>query len=98
MIPERPPDFHGSDGERRVFAALKALPDEYTVIHSFRWVHPHSKHIVLKDLPAQGEGDFVLLHPQKGILVVEVKGGKVWCERGQWYQENRRTHETKQVF
>jgi hypothetical protein len=40
MIPAIPKDFHGSKGEERVFRALRSLPDEIIVIHSFRWLHP----------------------------------------------------------
>ena len=39
----------------------------------------------------QGEGDFVLVDPARGILVVEVKGGNIWCEQGEWFQQNRNT-------
>src|ERR1700694_2306546 len=37
MIPSSVKNFHGSKGEENVFLALRALPDEVTVLHSFRW-------------------------------------------------------------
>lgn len=40
MFPASPPDFHGSLGEERVFQALRSLPDDISIIHSFRWLHP----------------------------------------------------------
>lgn len=92
MIPAFPKDFHGSKGEERVFRALRSLPDDVCVIHSFRWLNPGNAHALSRQLGAQGEGDFVLIDPAKGILVVEVKGGDVWCEDGEWYQRNRKTN------
>ncbi len=92
MIPKMPEDFHGSPGEARVFRALRALPDDVIVIHSLRWLNPGNVRLLARHLEAQGEGDFVLLHPARGILVVEVKGGDVWCEQGEWFQRNRRNN------
>lgn len=91
MIPSSVKNFHGSKGEADVFQALRALPDGVTVIHSFRWLHPGKHRGVTGQLGAQGEGDFVLFDPNQGIMVVEVKGGEIWCERGEWRQRNRRT-------
>jgi len=91
MIPAEPRDFHGSLGEERSFRALRTLPDEVTVIHSFRWLHPGNARALTRHIGSQGEGDFVLFDPAQGIMVIEVKGGEVWCERGEWWQRNRRT-------
>jgi len=97
MIPSTVRDFHGSQGEERVFHALRGLPDEITVIHSFRWLHPGAARGITAKMGAQGEGDFVLFDPAEGVLVVEVKGGDVWCEGGEWRQRNRRTGEIKDI-
>lgn len=97
MIPASPKDFHGSKGEERVFRALRSLPDDITVIHSFRWLHPGHTRIVNRQLGAQGEGDFVLIDPSRGILVVEVKGGDIWCEDGEWHQRNRSTDQVQVI-
>ncbi len=91
MIPSAPPSFNESLGEERVFRALRTLPDEITVIYSLRWIHPGRRRMLTAPLKAQGEGDFVLFDPRRGVLVVEVKGGEVWCERGRWFQKNRKT-------
>jgi hypothetical protein len=93
MVPNSVPDFHNSKGEERLYQALRTLPDEITVIHSLRWVHPGNARSLKLDLGAQGEGDFVIFDPRRGILVVEVKGGRVWCAQGEWFQQNRRTGE-----
>src|SRR5262245_40596631 len=98
MIPANPPTFHGSQGEERIFRALRALPDEVIVIHSLRWLHPGNVRALTSGLRAQGEGDFVLFDPAHGIMVVEVKGGDVWCEGGEWRQRNRRTGHVEAIW
>jgi AAA domain len=40
----------------------------------------------------------VLFDPARGVMVVEVKGGDVWCERGEWRQRNRKTGHVDTVF
>ncbi|RMH55618.1 MAG: NERD domain-containing protein, partial [Bacteroidetes bacterium] len=39
----------------------------------------------------QGEADFVILHPDYGMLVIEVKGGGVTWDRAKnrWFSEGR---------
>ena len=32
-----------------------------------------------------GEIDFVIAHPEKGLLCLEVKGGGIECQHGEWY-------------
>lgn len=82
-----PLDFHGSDGEQEAYDSLAQLDDSYIVFHSIRWVgRPSSDRS-----PGQGEADFVIFQPSKGILVIEVKAGNVTLENGVWYQQNRRT-------
>lgn len=76
---------HGS--ERAVARALLAsLGDGWTVFHSYSWLRPTRSH---KSTPLrEGEADFVLIHPQHGLLIVEVKGGDVQYlpEEGLWKQ------------
>lgn len=71
--------------ERIVLDAIKKnLSDEWHVFHSFDYV--------TRDLNRKrwdGEIDFLLYHPQKGMLVIEVKGGAISYRNGQWYQEDR---------
>ncbi len=98
MIPKTPPTFHGSQGEERIFRALRALPDEVVVVHSLRWLHPGNIRALAGQLGAQGEGDFVLFDPAQGIMVVEVKGGDVWCEDGEWRQRNRKTNHVGTIW
>lgn len=65
--------------ERRVWDALAQLSEQWVVFHSVRWF----------DGEHNGEADFVFLHPTYGLAVVEVKGGGVHLDRGQWYTVNR---------
>ena len=71
--------------ERIVFDAIKKnLSDEWYVFHSFDYV--------TRDLNKKrwdGEIDFLLYHPKKGMLIIEVKGGAISYRNGQWYQEDR---------
>ena len=80
MIPNTLDDDNGSMGERRVFDALKKLPDVYTVFHSLRWNNRNEKNNVV-----YGESDFTVLHPEKGMIVIEVKSGGVECNNNEWF-------------
>ena len=95
MIPRHNPDFHNSSAEQKVYRALDKLPDNVTVIHSLNWLKT-GKQLYKDKIPGHevmGEGDFVIIDPQKGILVIEVKGGSISLENGEWKQKNRRTGE-----
>ena len=74
FIPDVVPEDIVHDSERVVYEALRGLPMDFVVLHSFPWLRP------LRDLTdeplREGEADFVILHPQRGLLVLEVKGGK----------------------
>jgi len=62
-----------SPAERRLYEAFaRELDDEWVVFHHVKWIG-HD------DLgrPRDGEADFVVAHPHLGILVVEVKGGRI---------------------
>ena len=74
----RPTESHA---EQAVWAALrKDLPAGWYGWHSLRIRDPHGY---------EGEGDFVLAHPQRGFLVLEVKGGQVEQRDGRWFQNGR---------
>lgn len=70
----RPANSHA---ERHVWEALKRqLPNGWTAWHSLR-IRVRSGYL--------GEGDFVLAHPQRGLLALEVKGGHVDARDGRWF-------------
>ena len=76
MFPPYPPESsHGCDAshpEARVFHALQVqLPDTYHVFYSVQWIAKGGGPV------RDGEADFVIAHPNKGFLVMEVKGGQI---------------------
>lgn len=79
MIPQTMEEDNNSFGERQVFEALRKLPDDYTVFHSVRWNDRNEKNTVV-----YGESDFTVFHPQKGIIVIEVKSGGIECVNNTW--------------
>ena len=71
-----------SRAERKVFEALRdQLGDEWSVFHSAS--------VIYRD-HAQGarddEGDFVLCHPDRAIVCLEVKGGGIECRHGEFHR------------
>ena len=94
FIPPRPLDFNGSAGEESVFESLALLPDKYVVFHSLRWV---AQHETQKPRRGVGEGDFIILDPTRGILVIEVKGGLIRASGRRWYQTNRRDLQEREI-
>jgi hypothetical protein len=87
-----------SDAERRLYQAFQdELDDRYTVFHSVAWqsLEPDGR-------PRDGESDFVIAHPQRGILVLEAKGGGIrYSPRtGRWTSADRagQVHDIKDPF
>ncbi len=82
MIPKEYIHSSGSHAERLLFPVFEnALSDEFLVLHSQQVLFPdHS------DRLRDGEADFLLLHRQLGLLLVEAKTGFVRCKDGSWYQ------------
>jgi hypothetical protein len=75
------------DSERLVYEALRDLPNEYVVLHSFPWLRP-MRDLVSEPL-REGEADFVLLHPNRGLLVLEVKGGIPELRNRTWFRNDK---------
>ena len=65
MIPEKPIEISIGSREDEMFLALSKLPNEYYVFHSFVIVNTSDGII------HESETDFVIFHPQKGILCLE---------------------------
>jgi nucleotide-binding universal stress UspA family protein len=87
MIPDVAPDQIIYGSERDVYIALRdQLPDVYRVVHSLPWLRPNRDDA---DAPLrEGEADFVIFHPDYGLLVLEVKGGEEMFARGhQWFRK-----------
>ena len=91
IIPEKVMYFNTSYGEKQVYEALQKLSDEYTIFYSIQWQQRDRRNNIV-----WGESDFTIFHPKKGIIVIEVKSGKINCKDGRWYQtrlDNNETHE-----
>jgi hypothetical protein len=73
--------------ERLVYEALaRALPAEYVVFYRVGWFEPPASGPL-----KEGEADFLIAHPARGLLVLEVKGGRIGvdAETGQWMSVDR---------
>lgn len=80
--------------ELKVYSALKSLDDDWHILHSIAWLGARGGRA------SDGEADFVLLHKDHGIVVVEVKGGGVDLVNGRWVSEDRygRVNQIKNPF
>ncbi len=87
-----------SAAERQLYKAFRdGLDNDYTVFHSVAWLSLDGE-----GRPRDGEADFVIAHPQRGILVLEAKGGAIhydphtdcWTSTGR----HGRTHEIRAPF
>lgn len=84
MIPERPMR-NATRSEQMMFGLLSSCPDDWVVLHG---VPRKEKSDRNRRVPG-GETDFIVCIPDKGWLVLEVKGQGVTFRNGQWYQEYR---------
>ena len=82
MYPDIPYECTPASREKIMFNALKDLSEEYYVFHSFKIVS------IDADVITASETDFVIFHPQKGILCIEAKAGKVKLEGNKWKYAN----------
>jgi hypothetical protein len=83
-----------TESERQVWEALRAsLRDDEVLIHGLRFSDGQAGDV---------EIDLMLLSPSRGVAVIEVKGGHVSYQDGQWTTRNgsggvRRIHPTDQA-
>lgn len=82
MHPAKLPESSNiSYAERTLFETLqKGLSNSFSAYHSFHWTEATN---------TPREIDFIIFHPHKGFLVLEVKGGKILIDNGEWYTENK---------
>lgn len=92
LYPDNPSDFNNSEGERVVFEALRTLDEHYSVFYSVAWLNP-KRHGNSFHRRLQGEADFLIIDPQRGLLVIEVKSGGIRFGNRQWFQTNSATRE-----
>lgn len=82
MYPEKPHECPPESREEMMFDCLKRLPHEYYVFHSFKIVR------VVDDTVLESETDFVIFHPDKGIVCIEAKAGRPKYQDGTWRYSN----------
>src|SRR5687768_15373171 len=73
----------GQMAERRVVEGLRAaLPDRCAIYENVRWNAPVRRHGPARD----GEADIVIVDPERGVIVVEVKSGRPSRDHdGRWH-------------
>jgi hypothetical protein len=72
-----------SAAERRLYPLLADLPRDYTVYCNRHWHAPPDR----GRAPRPAEADFLVAHPDRGVLVLEVKGGAIRYDPAtdQWF-------------
>ena len=84
MIPPSPAT-ETPPSERQLYKRFQLdLPDDWTVIHSQRFLLPAGRRA-----PQEGEIDFLVLDPARGALGLEVKGGRVRRGADGWISVDR---------
>ena len=83
LFPKIRLDEIDNPGERAVARTLiEQLPSGVEIFHSFNWLARSSSGTLL-----EGECDFILLEPEKGLLFVEVKGGSLLFDGEKWVRQ-----------
>lgn len=81
VFPRDAPRSRQSAAEVAVYKALRrALPEGWRAWHSLR---------LRRGSAWEGEGDFVIAAPDRGMLVLEVKGGRMELRDGRWTQNGK---------
>ncbi|MGZ5416245.1 MAG: NERD domain-containing protein [Nocardioides sp.] len=84
LVPEDP--RFTTESERQVWARLRdSLTPGAVLLANFR----------ITDEAKDHESDLVVLMPEVGVVVVEVKGGSVWCDDAGWHQRLTSGHERR---
>ena len=90
MIPKEPRECHFKSGEQNIFNDLNKLPPEYTVIHSTKLFYYDEDEKTIRYerkkiyIETEREIDFIVFHPEKGILCLEAKNFVPTYEKGEW--------------
>jgi hypothetical protein len=82
MIPKKLSSTTKSYAEKTLFQLFeKKLSDDYIVFHGAWWQH-------IKYIVQDREADFIIIHPERGIIILEAKGGQIIYDHLNmaWYQ------------
>jgi len=81
LFPRQGPRPSASNAEKKLYSALqRRLPAGWTAWHSMKVRVPRGR---------ESEGDFVVAVPHRGLIALEVKGGRMELRDGQWTQNGR---------
>src|SRR5262245_45834619 len=69
----------GPQSERSVHQALSELPDPWIVIHDI------PLGVFGRPRPGLEQIDLLVVHPERGIAVIEAKPGELRVHEGTWY-------------
>ena len=85
-LPLPPTPVAAASGEAKVLLAFQSLPDDFRIYHRKTW-YSFDGHEGVRE----GEADFLVLHPELGMLVLEVKGGLIGFDgrTGAWTSTSR---------
>jgi len=82
MFPPDGPSNPNLYGESQVYRLLAQLEDDFYIFQDRYWIFKNKE-----GCRTERETDFLLVHPQKGLLIIEVKGGTQFSydgEHDQW--------------
>lgn len=79
IIPELNADLIESEGERRVYLAARALPEDFTVVYGYKFCDQVTGAVIWL-------ADLVIVHPLKGFLVLKINLGEVGFFNGRWHE------------
>src|SRR5258708_3755946 len=99
MIPADWPALSGSRAECDLYLIFKEqLSHDFVVIHSVPWLTDVASRRSSTVAPT-GEVDFLILHPEYGVLAIEVKGGRHSIRNNQYVhvRSGRQVPVVKQV-
>ncbi|MEW6080518.1 MAG: NERD domain-containing protein/DEAD/DEAH box helicase [Bacillota bacterium] len=82
MVPDIDPATIQNTGERLFYEVARQLSSQFTVFYSYEYVLPRD---TVREV-REGEADFIVVHPELGFVVVEVKQGELVYEDGVWKQ------------
>ena len=86
LYPLDEPRSTESRAEENIHHVMKRdLPDGWYAWHSLK----------IRDADGQkGEGDFVIVDPSRGMVILEVKGGHLKQKDGHWFQNDKKLKKT----
>jgi hypothetical protein len=83
VFPTLPNTGHYRDAEKLVYQACGQLPTHWYALYSVCWIRSGPRGAV------DGESDFVFIGPEIGLVVLEVKGGRIGRDKKSWYSIDR---------